>query len=151
VTVEPDPVLAFGGVVWQMVGDLGEVRVAVVHRPRYDDWSFPKGKAEPGESPIDTARREVDEETGLDCRLGSDLGTIEYPLGDGRRKVVGFWTMEVVGERHRVPDAEVDQMLWWSVDTAARRLTHPQDREVLERFVAWHQDRIPSGPRPSPG
>ncbi len=130
-----DTVLAFGGVVWERPDAQGEARVVVVHRPRYDDWSFPKGKAEPGEAPEGTAVREVEEETGLTCRVGASLGQVSYPLADGRMKVVGFWAMAVTGRRPRPADDEVDAVAWWTVEQAERRLTHAQDIEILHRFL----------------
>ncbi len=127
-------VLAYGGVVWERDAG-GRVLVAVVHRPRYDDWSFPKGKAEPGEEPERTALREVEEETGLTCRLGPPLGELRYPTGTGATKVVGYWAMSVAARRERPADDEVDQVAWWAVDEAAAHLTHDQDRELLARFA----------------
>lgn len=115
--------------------DKDRVRVVVVHRPRYDDWSFPKGKAEPGEAPEQTALREVAEETGMSCQLGTALGQVSYPMDDGRRKVVGFWTMNVTSTMPRRPDDEVDDVQWWTLDEAGHRLTHDQDIEILRRFV----------------
>lgn len=134
----PEPVLAFGGVVWRTEPDGGDLQVAVVHRPRYDDWSFPKGKVDPGETPQQTALREVDEETGLRCRLGPALGSVRYPLPDGQMKIVGYWAMEVVDRRHRTPDDEVDTVSWWPATTAAGRLSHSQDVDILQRFLDTH-------------
>ncbi len=126
-------VAAYGGVVARTVD--GTTRVAVVHRPRYDDWSLPKGKAEPGESPEDTARREVEEETGCRCRLGRYLGQVSYALPGGATKLVGFWAMTVEQRHDRRADAEVDEVAWWTPANAAARLTHPQDRQVLGWFM----------------
>ncbi len=125
---------AFGGVVWERHGD-GTVRLAVVHRPRYDDWSFPKGKLDPGEQPEDAARREVEEETGLHCSLGAYLGDLSYSLDGGVTKVVGYWAMEPVARHPRPPDQEVDAVAWWTSDEASHQLTHAQDRELLARFL----------------
>ena len=128
------PILAFGGVVWERRGD--ETRVVVVHRPRYDDWSFPKGKVEPGEAPELTARREVEEETGLCCTVGAPLGELRYRTDTGALKVVGYWAMQVESRRERPADDEVDDVAWWTTAEAAQQLTHDQDRELLARFVA---------------
>ncbi len=131
----PPTILAYGGVVWEH-DDRGRTIVAVVHRPRYDDWSFPKGKVEPGEAATATAVREVEEETGLRCTIGAHLGEVSYPTSSGAHKVVGYWAMQVVHRQPRPADAEVDVVDWWTVEDAADRLTHPQDRELLARFVA---------------
>lgn len=128
-------VRAFGGVVWERNSD-GTLLLAVVHRPRYDDWSFPKGKVDPGEEPEQTARREVDEETGLQCSLGIPLGELSYRIDDETIKVVGYWAMAPLARRERPPDHEIDAVEWWTCDEAARRLTHAQDRELLARFLA---------------
>src|SRR5947208_721849 len=76
----------------------GGVEVLIVHRPRYDDWSLPKGKAEPGETDEDTALREVEEETGYRCRLGAELPTVYYEDRRGRQKQVRFWHMTVISD-----------------------------------------------------
>ena len=102
----------------------------VVHRPRYDDWSFPKGKAEPGESDEECALREVEEETGLRCSLGRELPSTSYTDPKGRPKTVRYWVMEVVGGalvfRH-----EVDSGRWVPVDEAETLLSYPRDVELL--------------------
>jgi 8-oxo-dGTP diphosphatase len=123
-------VRAAGGLV---VGDGGTV--LVVHRPRYDDWSFPKGKAAENEAEEDCALREVEEETGLLCELGPELGSTSYVDGRGRPKRVRYWLMSPVGGelafRH-----EVDAARWVSVAEARELLTYAHDAELLESLPA---------------
>jgi 8-oxo-dGTP pyrophosphatase MutT (NUDIX family) len=120
-------VRAAGGVV---LSDDG-AEVLLVHRPRYDDWSFPKGKAKPGESDEACALREVGEETGLDCVLGDELPGTSYTDASGRPKRVRYWLMRPVGGelayRHEVDDAR-----WASFDDARRLLTYQHDVALLE-------------------
>jgi 8-oxo-dGTP diphosphatase len=102
----------------------------VVHRPKYDDWSFPKGKLDPDESDEDAALREVEEETGFACRLDRELPSIRYHDRFGRPKVVRYWIMEPVEGEFR-PTREVDELRWVSPDEAARILSYDHDRELL--------------------
>jgi 8-oxo-dGTP diphosphatase len=127
---DDDVVYAAGGVVWRRDGD-GELEVVLVHRPRYDDWSFPKGKRDPGESDEDAAVREVDEETGLTCQLGPELTPTAYLDAKSRQKFVRYWSMTVVSQRERVPDDEVDEWRWVPRKAAKRLLTYERDRKVL--------------------
>jgi 8-oxo-dGTP diphosphatase len=120
-------VRAAGGVV------VRDGTVAVVHRPRYDDWSLPKGKLDPGESWEQAALREVEEEIGLRCRLGAELSSVEYTDRKGRAKVVRYWLMEPVGGEF-VPNEEVDEVRWMPYEEAARRLSYPRDRELLSEL-----------------
>jgi 8-oxo-dGTP diphosphatase len=123
------PVRAAGGVVTRE-GDDG-TEVLLVHRPAYDDWSLPKGKALEGESDEDCALREVEEETGLRCELGRELPSTSYRDGRGRPKVVRYWTMlPIGGEAH--PQAEIDDVEWLSLGQAKRRLTWERDHAVLD-------------------
>jgi len=107
--------------------------VLVVHRPKYDDWSFPKGKLDPGEHPVAAAVREVAEETGLHVRLGPPLPSQRYPAAR-RMKTVHYWTGRVVGDddvtsyRH---EDEIDTVAWLPLDEAVERLTYPHDRQTL--------------------
>ena len=119
-------VKASGGVVWRQGG--AGVELVVVHRPRYDDWSLPKGKLDPGESWEDAALREVDEEVGLRCRLGAELPPVSYTDQKGRAKVVRYWLMEPEdGAARFTPNDEVDEMRWVDPGTAARLLSYPHD------------------------
>jgi 8-oxo-dGTP diphosphatase len=131
---ENNHVRAAGGVVWRRDGD-GSVRILVVHRPRYDDWSLPKGKADPGESDADCARREVEEETGLTCRLGDELPSTSYRDNKGRPKTVRYWAMEPLSEEGRfVPNAEIDEIRWLPPADAVKLLSYAHDRPVVEAF-----------------
>jgi 8-oxo-dGTP diphosphatase len=105
----------------------------MIHRPRYDDWSLPKGKLDPLELAENAALREVKEETGLVCRTLRPLATIAYRDGRGRRKRVRYWLMEALtGEvGARPPDAEVDEVRWVERGAAARLASYPHDRELI--------------------
>jgi 8-oxo-dGTP diphosphatase len=109
----------------------GGREVLLVHRPAYDDWSLPKGKAHRGESDEDCALREVQEETGLRCELRRELPSTEYHDGKGRPKVVRYWAMQPVDGDAR-PQAEVDDVLWLPLAEAKDILTWVRDRAVLE-------------------
>lgn len=138
------PIRAGGGVVWRRVpGHAGEdgVEVAIIHRPRYDDWSLPKGKLASGESDMEGAVREVLEETGYHVRVGRPLGETRYQkssTGGSRPKVVRWWAMQAE-EGTFSPTREVDDLLWLSLADASARLTRDTDREVLERFARGSQ------------
>jgi 8-oxo-dGTP diphosphatase len=109
----------------------GGWEVLVVHRPGYDDWTFPKGKRDPGESDEDCARREVEEETGLRCELGPELPGTGYDDHKGRPKVVRYWAATAVGGTF-APNAEVDVIAWLGPDEARARLSYARDLTVLE-------------------
>jgi 8-oxo-dGTP pyrophosphatase MutT (NUDIX family) len=113
----------------------GEIRVLLVHRPHRADWTFPKGKREAGESHERCALREVEEETGLRCRLGVKLPRSSYINGKGRLKVVRYWIMEP-GEGRAEPRNEVDAIRWASLEEAATLLTYPRDRQILTACCA---------------
>jgi 8-oxo-dGTP diphosphatase len=128
---EAAEVKASGGVVWRRAGD-GSIEVVVVHRPRYDDWSLPKGKLAPGEGWEAAALREVEEEVGLRCRLGEELPVVRYRDNKGREKAVRYWLMEPVDGRARfTPNDEVDEMRWVDVAAAAALLSYPHDAELV--------------------
>jgi len=117
---------AAGGVVLDDDG-----RVVLVHRPKYDDWTLPKGKLDPDESFEDAALREVEEETGLRCRLVRELPSIEYSDAKGRSKVVRYWLMEVEADVRFVPNDEVDELRRLPPDEALALLTYDRDHDVL--------------------
>jgi 8-oxo-dGTP pyrophosphatase MutT (NUDIX family) len=125
-------VRAAGGVVVREDG--GAREVVVVHRPAYDDWTLPKGKARKGESDEDCAVREVQEETGLRCERGRELASTSYLDSAGREKLVRYWLMRPADGTLR-PSNEVDEARWISFDEADRLLTYEHDRVVLRSAV----------------
>jgi 8-oxo-dGTP diphosphatase len=108
----------------------GKLEVAVIHRPRYDDWSLPKGKLEDGESFKEGALREVEEETGFVCELGRELSATEYRDRKGRPKIVRYWQMTARKGKFKVND-EVDELRWVSLKKAAGLLEYDHDRKLI--------------------
>lgn len=106
-------------------------RVLLIHRPRYDDWTFPKGKVEDGESDEECALREVHEETGLRCALDEELAATEYVGADGQPKHVRWWRMRPIADDGFAPNDEVDELRWLEPDAAADLLSYPLDRALL--------------------
>src|SRR5262245_48355719 len=130
-----DVVLAAGGLVWRDAQRGREI--ALIHRPKYDDWTLPKGKLDPGESWQDAAVREVEEETGFAVQLGAFAGGLTY-LTRRAPKVVLYWHMEVDGECRFAPDdpAEVDALEWLKLREARRRLSYERERSFLAECAA---------------
>jgi len=124
-----EAIRAAGGLVCRR-NEQGTAEVLVVHRPAYDDWSFPKGKLEAGEDEEDAAIREVEEETGLRCRLDRELETARYRDARGRPKTVRYWLMTPVGGRLAAAN-EVDDARFVPVSEAAELLTYARDRALL--------------------
>ena len=125
---ELDVELAAGGVV------LREGKVLVVQRPRYGDWSLPKGKREAGESLRETALREVREETGYQVEAGKFVGATSYAV-EGRPKLVMFWRMEAAGNSEgKIDTSEVSRVEWWPITEATRKLTYASERDLLCRI-----------------
>ena len=128
---------AAGGVVLRRPADR-TCEVLVVHRPKYDDWSLPKGKLEPNETPAEAAVREVEEEASLKINLSAPLDRISYPIADDNRKQVWWWTSRHDSAEASIafrPSKEVDQVAWLPVTEAADRLSYRQDREVLTQAL----------------
>jgi len=127
------PIIAAGGVIWRHNID-GDVEILLVHRPRYDDWTLPKGKLEDGEALIACAYRELLEETGLSVKLGPYIGSVEYFVPDGLKQVA-YWSASLIGDNSAFhPNDEVDVVQWLTIDAAIDRATRDSDRTIIERF-----------------
>jgi len=142
------PVLAAGGVPMRQVDQ--RTQLLLIHRPRHDDWTLPKGHIEPGEHPLVAAVREVNEETGLVVRLGPPLPALAYPLPDDRTKLVRFWAAMPLAGQPELPRAidvhEVDQVEWVDAEDAYDTLTYEDDRQILDtalRSFAGGQMPVP--------
>ena len=129
---------AAGGVLRRLRPD-GEAEIAVIHRPKYDDWSLPKGKLEPGETFEEAALREVEEETGVRAALGRELGEARYKDRRGRPKFVRYWLMTPISGRF-LPDREVDEIRWLT----------PAEAGSTATYRPWGSRSRPSAP-PAPG
>ncbi len=136
----PELIPAGGGVLWR-TGDDGTLETAVVHRPRYDDWSLPKGKLDAGEHPLPAAVREVCEETGLEAVVGRRGVQTRYPVRNGVKRV-DYWLMQAVGGAF-VPNSEVDELRWLPVPEASALVTHEHDRVVLADLARTDVPRAP--------
>lgn len=134
VQAEELPVLAAGCVLWRRSAEGGGIELGLVHRPKYDDWSYPKGKLKRGEDALDGALREVREETGMECVPGARLPTARY-AADDRPKEVRYWAAEAVGGAF-LPNREVDVLAWLPPAAARRRLTHERDRPLVGALLS---------------
>jgi len=128
-----EAISAAGAVVWRKHKD-NFTEVAIIHRPKYDDWSFPKGKLEVGESLIACAHREVLEETNLQTEFGPHLGQVEYFTPDGLKKVT-YWSAKVIAEKPFRTNTEVDQLKWIPITKVIEVLTNETDKEIFDKFV----------------
>ncbi|WP_369271962.1 NUDIX hydrolase [Streptomyces sp. R11] len=126
-------VQAAGCVLWRRSPVDGELEICLIHRPKYDDWSHPKGKLKRGEAPLAGALREVAEETGHSARPGTELPTLRY-MANERPKEVRYWAAEA-GPGTFTPNDEVDRMLWLSPTAARSRLTQPRDRSLVDALL----------------
>jgi 8-oxo-dGTP diphosphatase len=113
--------------------------VAIIHRGRYQDWSFPKGKVDSGETLAEAAVREIKEETGLKVKLGVPLSTVSYPIDKGKTKVVHYWATKVsdkaLANSKFKPDEEVSEVVWVKADQAFAKLSYKHDRELLQEVI----------------
>jgi len=131
-------VLAAGGVLWRPGHRESAAEVALIHRPRYDDWSLPKGKVDPGETEPVTAAREVFEETGHHVQLGRRIASVSYPI-EQRTKKVQYWSARSLGGSF-APNNEVNDLVWLSVAAAIKKVSYPYDRKVLRRWAKQPAD-----------
>ncbi|MFC8668920.1 NUDIX hydrolase [Streptomyces sp. NPDC057199] len=129
-----EPVLAAGCVLWRHSPFDGELEICLVHRPKYDDWSHPKGKLKRAEDALAGAVREVEEETGYRCTTGPRLATLHYMAND-RPKQVSYWAAEATEGRF-APNREVDRILWLPPTGARHRLTQPRDKDLVDELLA---------------
>jgi 8-oxo-dGTP diphosphatase len=137
------PVLAAGAELWRRSPFDDGLEIALVHRPRYDDWSHPKGKLKPDENATSAALREVKEETGMDCVLGSSLPCAQY-MANGRPKHVRYWAARATTGAF-TPSHEVDRIIWLPPTAARHRLTQDRDRELLDALLAGPASWRPRG------
>ena len=134
-------VLAAGAVLWRPGSDAAVPEIAIVHRPRYDDWSLPKGKVDPGETEPVTAVREVAEETGYRSHLGRRLAAVSYPVEQSIKKV-RYWAARTVGGEFS-PNSEVDELKWLPVAEAMKELgvpARPKGATSLHEAACRHED-----------
>lgn len=135
-------IVAAGAVVWRK-NDNGITEIAIIHRPKYDDLSLPKGKIEPNESLISCAYREVFEETNLTTQFGPFLGEVEYFSPDGLKRV-SYWSAKSIShENNFTPNNEVDKLIWTPLSKAVDKLSSETDKEIIGRFVNSFYDSKP--------
>ena len=128
---------AAGAVVHRASPATGELEVLLVHRPKYDDWTFPKGKLDPGETFEHAAVREVEEEAGVRGVLGPELPSTSYVDHRGRPKLVRWWAIDLAGaDGHAAQDNEVDEIRWLTVEAAREQLTYERDHALLDALGA---------------
>ncbi|WP_406861797.1 NUDIX hydrolase [Streptomyces sp. HUAS MG47] len=140
-TTTPTPILAAGCVLWRRSPAGDGIQLALVFRPKWGDWSHPKGKLKRGESMRDCARREVREETGMTCTLGMELPTVHYEVA-GHPKQVRYWAAEAIDGSFE-PSREVSRMLWLPPDAARSRLTRERDKELVDALLTAWGNRAP--------
>jgi len=142
-TKESEAVLiqAAGAVLWRK-SDNSQLEIAVIHRPRYDDWSLPKGKVESGESHISAGYREIQEETGYESTFGPEIGTVVYKL-EGAPKEVRYWAAAATIKTGTPNPQEVDEVLWLEPNKAKEKLSNKDDRAIVDFFLEFGADTFP--------
>ncbi|NDA84418.1 MAG: NUDIX hydrolase [Burkholderiaceae bacterium] len=138
---EVSEIQAAGAIVWRR-NESDAIEIALVHRPKYDDWSIPKGKVEGEESLIACAYREVVEETGFAVRFGQSIGSVHYEV-NGLRKTVTYWSARLLGEQGKPNPEEVDAVRWMSCEEAKEQLGRDSDRQIVETFQSIEPDTKP--------
>lgn len=132
---------AAGAVLWRKSDKL-KLEIAIIHRPRYDDWTLPKGKVESGESHISAGYREIQEETGYESTFGPEIGTIVYKL-EGAPKEVRYWAAAATVKTGTPNPQEVDEVLWLEPMKAKGKLTNKDDRAIIDFFLEFGADTFP--------
>lgn len=139
--LEAPLIQAAGAVLWRK-SELSQLEIAVIHRPRYDDWSLPKGKVESGESHISAGYREIQEETGFESTFGPEIGTVVYKL-EGAPKEVRYWAAAATVKTGNPNPQEVDEVLWLAPKKAKEKLTNKDDRAIVDFFLEFGADTFP--------
>jgi len=132
---------AAGAVLWRK-SDKSKLEIAIIHRPRYDDWSLPKGKVESGESHISAGYREIQEETGYESIFGPEIGSVVYKL-EGAPKEVRYWAAAATVKTGNPNPQEVDEVLWLEPNKAKEKLTNKDDRAIVDFFLEFGADTFP--------
>ena len=139
--LETPLIQAAGAVLWRK-SDISQLEIAVIHRPKYDDWSLPKGKVESGESHISAGYREIQEETGYESTFGPEIGTVVYKL-EGAPKEVRYWAAAATLKTGTPNPQEVDEVLWLTPDKAKEKLSNKDDRAIVDYFLDFGADTFP--------
>ena len=139
--LETPLIQAAGAVLWRK-SDISQLEIAVIHRPRYDDWSLPKGKVESGESHISAGYREIQEETGYESTFGPEIGTVVYKL-EGAPKEVRYWAAAATLKTGTPNPKEVDEVLWLAPKKAKEKLTNKDERAIVDFFLEFGADTFP--------
>ena len=132
---------AAGAVLWRK-SDKSKLEIAIIHRPRYDDWSLPKGKVEAGESHISAGYREIQEETGYESTFGPEIGSVVYKL-EGAPKEVRYWVAAATVKTGNPNPQEVDEVLWLEPEMAKAKLTNKDDRAIVDYFLEFGTETFP--------
>ena len=139
--LEAPRIQAAGAVLWRK-SDISQLEIAVIHRPRYDDWSLPKGKVESGESHISAGYREIQEETGYESTFGPEIGTDVYTL-EGAPKEVRYWAAAATIKTGTPNPQEVDEVLWLAPKKAKEKLSNKDERAIVDFFLEFGADTFP--------